>query len=126
MIPVIIAELNAWLQPKLILLGLGQSLHFGNVRDVLTSQLDGSEKMIALTAWEYVRTSGDMMSTVIANVVLVPLVLFYLLYGRHQMFSRMESLVPWRRLGKTREFLTVAGAQLPPAPANPTHNEQDR
>ncbi|MDP1255156.1 AI-2E family transporter, partial [Klebsiella pneumoniae] len=37
--------------------------------------------------------------------VLVPLVLFYLLYDRHQMFRRMESLVPRRWLAKTQAFV---------------------
>jgi predicted PurR-regulated permease PerM len=45
------------------------------------------------------------MITIVGNVVLVPLVLFYLLYDRHQMFLRMENLVPRRWLGKTREFV---------------------
>ncbi|WP_371827489.1 AI-2E family transporter [Cupriavidus sp. KK10] len=110
-IPVFIAGLDAWLKPKLAVLGLGQSLHFGNVRDVLAN-LEGSEKTVALTAWQYVRTSGDMMTTVIGNVVLVPLVLFYLLYDRHQIFRRMESLVPRRWLGKTREFVTEMDRML--------------
>lgn len=45
------------------------------------------------------------MLTVVGNVVLVPLVLFYLLYDRHQMFRRMESLVPRRWLAKTQAFV---------------------
>ncbi len=103
-IPVLITRLDAWLQPKLAQLGLGQSFHFGNVRDVLVN-VEGSERTLFLVTWQYVRTSGDMMTTVISNVVLVPLVLFYLLHDRHQMFRRMEGLVPRRWLGKTRAFV---------------------
>nr|WP_315595054.1 AI-2E family transporter [uncultured Cupriavidus sp.] len=103
-VPILLTRLDAWLQPKLALLGLGQSFHFGNMRDVLAN-VEGSEKTLVLTVWQYVRTSGGMMTTLIGNVVLVPLVLFYLLYDRHQMFRRMESLVPRRWLGKTREFV---------------------
>jgi predicted PurR-regulated permease PerM len=100
----LITGLDARLQPKLALLGLGQSFHFGNVRDALAN-VEGSEKTLFLIVWQYVRTSGDMMTTVIGDVVLMPLVLFYLLYDRHQMFRRMESMVPRRWLGKTREFV---------------------
>ncbi|WP_347877462.1 AI-2E family transporter [Paraburkholderia sp. BL6665CI2N2] len=40
-----------------------------------------------------------------SNAVLMPLVLFYLLYDRHEAFARMQSFVPRRWLGKTREFV---------------------
>jgi predicted PurR-regulated permease PerM len=111
-IPVIIVKLNAWLQPKVALLGLSRSLDLANVRDLLTSPLESNGQTVALAAWRYLRTNGNMMITVVGNVVLMPLVLFYLLYDRHQMFARMESLVPRRWLGKTRELVTEMDQML--------------
>jgi predicted PurR-regulated permease PerM len=111
-IPVIIVKLNAWLQPKVALLGLSRSLDLANVRDLLTSPLESNGQTVALAAWRYLRTNGNMMITVVGNVVLMPLVLFYLLYDRHQMFARMESLVPRRWLGKTRELVTEMDRML--------------
>ncbi len=67
-IPVLLTTLDAWLQSKLALLGLGQSFHFGNVCDVLVN-VEGSERTLFLIVWQYVRTSGDMMTTVIGNFV---------------------------------------------------------
>jgi predicted PurR-regulated permease PerM len=82
-IPVIIVKLNAWLQPKVALLGLSRSLDLANVRDLLTSPLESNGQTVALAAWRYLRTNGNMMITVVGNVVLMPLVLFYLPYDRH-------------------------------------------
>jgi predicted PurR-regulated permease PerM len=105
-IPAVAAKLSAWLQPKLGLLGFRQSFNLADVRTMLISPLEGSGQAVALAVWRYLRTGGNVMITVVGNVVLVPLVLFYLLYDRHQMFARMESLVPRRWLAKMRELVT--------------------
>jgi predicted PurR-regulated permease PerM len=105
-IPGFITRLNAWLQPKLMVLGLGNSLDYTSIRDMLTGQLEGSAQTVALAAWQYLRTSGNVMLTVVGNVVLVPLVLFYLLYDWHRMLARIANLIPRRWLGKTTELVT--------------------
>lgn len=104
-IPLLLNDLDAWLQPKLAVLGLGVDLDLTHLRDFMTGQRNGWDRNSALAVWQYVRTSSNLMVTVVGNVVLVPLVLFYLLYDRHQMFRRMESLVPRRWLAKTRAFV---------------------
>lgn len=104
-IPVLLANLNAWLQPKLAVVGLGVDLDLTHLRDLLAGPGHGGDGASAVAIWQYLRTSGNAMLTVVGNVVLVPLVLFYLLYDRHQMFRRMESLVPRRWLATTRAFV---------------------
>src|ERR1700692_1500644 len=105
-IPSLVVTLNTWLQPKLALLGLSYSLDLGNVRDMVAVDLKASEQTIALAVWHYLRASGNVMITVVGNVVLVPLVLFYLLYDRREAVACLDSFVPRRLLGKTREFMT--------------------
>src|SRR6202795_694956 len=90
-IPSLVAKLNTWLQPKLAFLGLSYSLDLSNVRDMVAVDLRASEQTVALAAWHYLATSGNVMITVVGNLVLVPLVLFYLLYDRHEAFARLES-----------------------------------
>ncbi len=104
-IPVLLANLNAWLQPKLAVIGLGVDLDLAHLRDLLTATRSGGDGTASLAIWQTLRTSGNAMLTVVGNLVLVPLVLFYLLYDQHQMFRRMESLVPRRWLAKTRAFV---------------------
>ncbi|RKP51009.1 AI-2E family transporter [Trinickia fusca] len=105
-IPGLIAHLHDWAQPKLVFLGLGDSFDFSNLRDLLTSQLEGSAQTVALAAWKSLRTSGNVMITLIGNVVMVPLVLFYLLYDWNTMLARVAGFIPRRWLAKTVELVT--------------------
>lgn len=105
-IPGLIVHLHDWAQPKLAFLGLGDSFDFSNLRDLLTGQLEGSAQTVALAAWKSLRTSGNVMITLIGNVVMVPLVLFYLLYDWNTMLSRVAGFIPRRWLAKTVELAT--------------------
>jgi predicted PurR-regulated permease PerM len=100
-VPGLFVHLNAWLKPKLIMLGLGDSLDFASVRDMVTSQLEGSAQTIAGYAWTSIRTSGNVMISLVGNLVMVPLVLFYLLYDWNAMLTRIKHFIPRRWLVKT-------------------------
>ncbi|RFU45892.1 AI-2E family transporter [Paraburkholderia sp. DHOC27] len=103
-VPILFAHVSAWLQPKLALLGLADSLDFASLRDMVTGQLEGSAQTIALYAWTSIRTSSNVMITVIGNVVMVPLVLFYLLYDWNRMLARVQAFIPRRWLDKTLQL----------------------
>ncbi|CAB3686021.1 Putative transport protein [Paraburkholderia phenoliruptrix] len=111
-IPGFTARINAWLQPKLGLVGLESSFDLSSLRNVLTSRLAGGGQSIEVAAWRYVRTGGSALVTVVGNVVVVPLVLYYLLYDRRKVFARIESLVPRPWLGKTRALVTEMDQML--------------
>ncbi|MEX3858132.1 AI-2E family transporter [Paraburkholderia sp. BR10923] len=104
-VPSLAAKLEVILKPRLAWLGITYSLDLASVRDWVAAHLIESEQGAALTVWRYLGTSGNVMITVVGNVVLVPLVLFYLLYDRHEAFARLESFVPRRWLGRTRDFV---------------------
>ncbi|HEY1214317.1 MAG TPA: AI-2E family transporter [Bryobacteraceae bacterium] len=104
-LPALVAKLDATLKPRMAFLGIDYSVNLANLRDALTARLSGSGQDVALSIWQYVRTSGNLMVRVAGHVVLVPLVLFYLLYDRHEAFERLESFVPRRWLAKTRDFV---------------------
>jgi len=105
-IPVLTGKLNAWLQPKLAMLGISGSFDATSLHKLLTTPLEGTRQSIELAAWRYLRTGGGALITIVGNVVVVPLVLYYLLYDRRKMFARLESLVPRLWLPKTRELVT--------------------
>ena len=104
-IPVLLANLNAWLQTKLALLGVNYSLDLAGVRHLLTGDTIGDGHSVVHAAWRYLRTGGDAILTIVSNVVLVPLVLFYQLYDKHQLFERLESFVPRRWVGHVRRIV---------------------
>jgi predicted PurR-regulated permease PerM len=103
-VPVLFTHVSAWLQPKLALLGLADSLDFASIRDLVMGQLEGSAQTVALYVWTSIRTSGNVMMTVVGNLVMVPLVLFYLLYDWNRMLARMQIVVPRRWLEKTLQL----------------------
>ena len=103
-IPGLISHLHDWLQPKLTVLGFGDVFDFSSLRDMLTTQLEGSAQTVALAAWKSLRTSGNVMITVIGDGVMVPLVLYYLLYDWNTMLARLAAIVPRRWLPKTLEL----------------------
>ena len=123
-IPALAATLNAWLQPKLTLLGLSYSFDLSHVREMLTMELKVSEQTIAVAAWQSLRTSSNMMVTVVGNIVLVPLVLFYLLYDRHEAFARLESFVPRTLAGQNAKVPDRHRPDAVAIPARPTTRDR--
>jgi predicted PurR-regulated permease PerM len=103
-VPVLLAHASAWLQPKLAMMGLAGSLDLGSVREFVMARLEDSAQTVALYAWTSIRTSSNLMLGLIANLVTVPLVVFYLLYDWNRMLTRVENLVPRRWLDKTLQL----------------------
>ncbi|PMS34449.1 putative PurR-regulated permease PerM [Trinickia symbiotica] len=100
-VPIFIARLHDWAQPKLTYLGYGDLFDFASLRDMLTSKIESSGQAVAVAAWKSLRTGGNVMFTLIGDLVMVPLVLFYLLYDWNSMLARLALFVPRRWLAKT-------------------------
>ncbi|MGI4814449.1 MAG: AI-2E family transporter [Janthinobacterium lividum] len=100
-IPLLLTRLQLTLAPKLAALGFPVNLDFTSIRTFITEQFSDSANTIASTVFHSLRTSGSLAIEVIGNLVLVPLVLFYLLYDWHPLIARAATLVPRRWLGKT-------------------------
>ncbi|WP_153101265.1 AI-2E family transporter [Paraburkholderia hayleyella] len=103
-VPALLTHVSDWLQPKLAYMGLANSLDFASLRDLVMGQMEGSAQTIATYAWTSIRTSGNVMMTLIGNLVLVPLVLFYLLYDWNRMLTRAQGFIPRRWLDKTLQL----------------------
>jgi predicted PurR-regulated permease PerM len=103
-VPALFAHLHDLLQPKLIAFGVTDALDFASLRDMVMARIEGSAQTVALYAWTSIRTSGNVMITIIGNVVMVPLVLFYLLYDWNAMLARLQLFVPRRLLDKTTQL----------------------
>ncbi|MGF6756343.1 AI-2E family transporter [Paraburkholderia sp. GAS42] len=105
-VPRFFSHAHDWLQPKVALLGITDTLDFASVRDLVMGQLEGSAQTVAVYAWTSIRTSSNVMFTVIGNVVMVPLVLFYLLYDWNAMLARVQIVIPRRWYDKTMQLAT--------------------
>ncbi|SEA68497.1 AI-2E family transporter [Paraburkholderia sartisoli] len=105
-VPRFFLHAHDWLQPKLALLGVPDTLDFASVRDLVMGQLEGSAQTVALYAWTSIRTSSNVMISVVGNVVMVPLVLFYLLYDWNAMLARVQLFIPRRWYDRTIQLAT--------------------
>jgi predicted PurR-regulated permease PerM len=111
-VPLLISRLHDWAQPKLAYLGFGDVFDFSSLRDMLTNQIQNSAQEFAVAAWKSLRTSGNVMITLVGNVVMVPLVVFYLLYDWKTMLARLAGFVPRRWLPKTLDLVTEMDRSL--------------
>ncbi|CAG4887172.1 AI-2E family transporter [Paraburkholderia saeva] len=105
-VPRFFSHAHDWLQPKLALMGVTDTLDFASVRDLVMGQMEGSAQTVALYAWTSIRTSSNVMISVVGNVVMVPLVLFYLLYDWNAMVARVKVVIPRRWFDKTIQLAT--------------------
>jgi predicted PurR-regulated permease PerM len=105
-VPVLFANLHNWVQPQLERFGAGNMLDFTHLRDMVMNAMQDSTQQIALAAWKSVRASSSVMIALASDVVLVPLVLFYLLYDWQRIIMRLQAAVPRRWLNRT---LSMAG-----------------
>ena len=103
-VPQFFARLQRALQPRLAALGIADRFDLSSLKDLVTRELEGSASSLASAAWTSVRAGGNVAITVIGNLVMVPLVLYYLLHDWHDMLSRVQSFVPRRWLPRTLEL----------------------
>ncbi|MBB2925905.1 putative PurR-regulated permease PerM [Paraburkholderia silvatlantica] len=94
-------------KPWLASMGIDYWPDWTSLRATLAARLMAGEHDAVLAVWQYLRTGGSAMVDVVGNLVILPLVLFYLLYDRPEALERLESFVPRRWLAQTRDF--VAG-----------------
>lgn len=106
-IPSLASKLEGAGKPWLASMGIDYWPDWTSLRAAVAAHLMASEHDALLAGWQYLRTGGSAMVDVAGNLVILPLVLFYLLYDRPEALERLESFVPRRWLAQTRDF--VAG-----------------
>jgi len=100
-IPAFLAKLDASLSPRLEALGVHVKLDGGGLRELLTQQVATSGDQIWSTLLASARIGGSALLSWLAQLVLIPVVLFYLLLDWHQLLARLAGAVPRRWVGKT-------------------------
>ncbi len=87
--------------PRLARFGIPSDLNLLSLQDFVMKRFAGNTDTLLSAAWSSVRTGSNVMITLIGNVVMVPLVLYYLLYDWHKLLKRTRTLIPRRWLKKT-------------------------
>lgn len=102
--PALISRLQSFITPKLAEYGLNINLDLTIIFQILSSRLTGSTRALIETVLHSIKTSGNLAITIIGHVVIVPLVIYYLLYDWNNLLEKLKDMVPLRHLGKALEL----------------------
>lgn len=100
-IPELILKLQNGLAPRLAEYGFKINFDFASLTQFVSSQLSDSTEAVINALMRSIKTSGNFAIIFISNVVMVPLVIYYLLYDWHAILGRIRGFIPRRWLGKT-------------------------
>jgi predicted PurR-regulated permease PerM len=94
-------------------LGLREELDVAGIKTLLVSALGGADLQTwALKLLSSARIGGSLVLTVVGNLLLVPMVLFYLLLDWPALMARLHQLVPPRLRTPVDGFLNECDAVL--------------
>jgi predicted PurR-regulated permease PerM len=95
-IPRFLDKLNAVLSPFLQKFGIKVSVDSAGIKELLAKQFATSGDVIGKAVISSIRVGGTAVLGMLANVLLIPIVLFYLMMDWHALVSRIETYIPRR------------------------------
>lgn len=104
-VPNLLEHLNQWLKPLAARFGLDLAVDVAAVREVLRKLVTGHESDLIEGVLSSLRIGGSALAAVLGNVVLTPIVAYYLLLDWSELVSRCKQLVPPRLMGSAQRFL---------------------
>lgn len=104
-IPLLADKLNRSLAPWLAQFGIQVSLDIAGIKAFVLKYLDANIEDGLAAALSSARIGGSIVLAVIGNLVLVPVVLFYLLIDWPRLVERTQALVPPRMRAQVSGFL---------------------
>jgi predicted PurR-regulated permease PerM len=100
-IPRFLTRLNDIISPKLRELGIKVQIDLTGIKKILSQRLATSGNEIWASALASAKVGGTAVLGWLANLVLIPVVLFYLLLDWHALLERVQNSVPRRWIGTT-------------------------
>lgn len=99
--PSFFARLTQWLGPQFQALGIDIQLDFESIKQMMNKQFASSREEIARSILTSARVGGAVLLGWLANLFLIPIVLFYLLVDWPMLLQRVTQIIPRRWLVKT-------------------------
>ncbi|TFW25511.1 AI-2E family transporter [Massilia arenosa] len=100
-IPAFMAKMDEVLSPRLQAMGVHIDLHGDGLRNLLAEKMAASSDEVWATVLASARIGGSAILSLMAQLVLIPVVLFYLLMDWHQLLSKVTTAVPRRWVAQT-------------------------
>ena len=111
-IPLLAERLNTQLSPWLARFDIDVALDTASIKAFALKYLDANFEDWLATALSSARIGGSILIAVVGNVVLVPMVLFYLLLDWNALVLRTTALIPPRLRPRTKGFIDECDATL--------------
>lgn len=111
-IPMLASALNERLVPWLSQFGIHVALDTASIKAFVVKYLDANLEDWLTAALSSARIGGSFVLAIVGNLVLIPVVLFYLLMDWPSLTKRVWSLVPQRMQAATADFLGECDAML--------------
>ena len=111
-IPLLADRINAGLGPLLHRFGLNVSIDVNSIKAFVLKYLNANIEDWLTTALSSARIGGSYLLAVVGNVVLIPMVLFYLLLDWLKLMERLHELVPPRLRVNVDGFMDECDATL--------------
>ncbi len=111
-IPVLFDNIHAWLQPLLAQFGIKFTFDFAHIKDFVLKYLNTNAEESVGSVLSSVKLGGSVALAVVGNVVLIPVVLFYLLIDWDNFVARAQDFVPPRMRASFDSFTGEADAVL--------------
>lgn len=111
-VPQLLDRLNAGVQPLLADLGLKLALDTASLKPALMKYLNANMEEALGSLLASLKIGGSVALTVLGNLILIPVALFYLLLDWKQLVRRVLELVPQRLRGSYDSFVAEADAVL--------------
>jgi predicted PurR-regulated permease PerM len=103
-IPLLAERLNQTVSPWLAQQGLHVSLDVASIKAFVLKYLNANAEEGLSTLLSSVRIGGSVALAIAGNVVLVPVVLFYLLMDWQRIVARVQALIPQRQAAAVNAF----------------------
>ena len=111
-IPLLAERMNTQLSPWLAHFGIDVALDTASIKAFALKYLDANFEDWLATALSSARIGGSILLAIVGNVVLVPMVLFYLLLDWNELVLRLGALIPPRLRERTHRFIDECDATL--------------
>ena len=104
-LPLLADRLHDWLSPWLARFGIEVSLDGQSIKDFLSRAFDENAENWFWAALSSARIGGSFLLALLGNVLIMPLVLFYLLLDWPRLTAQLHELVPPRMHASVDSFL---------------------
>ncbi|HZT55517.1 MAG TPA: AI-2E family transporter [Burkholderiaceae bacterium] len=111
-IPLLADRANTQLSPWLARFGVDVALDTASIKAFVLKYLDANLEDWLATALSSARIGGSILIALVGNLILVPMVLFYLLLDWNELVQRSAALIPPRLRERTHNFMDECDATL--------------